>query len=142
MKYFKLLPVISYGNAELRNIFNKYVLQDAIEPKYLFTRLLSDNESLEDIAYDEYGDAELWWVLAIINDIRDVVFDLSIDEDSLQIIAREMSTTDGILDTILYIENYELLQAENDLKRNLKILKDEFINQFLSDILKARPSII
>lgn len=142
MKYFKLLPVIPYGNAELRNIFNKYVLQTPIEAKYLFTRLLKDDETLEDIAYDEYGNPELWWVLAIINDIRDVVFDLSIDEDALQTIAKEMSTTDGVLDTTLYIRNYELLQVENDLKRNLQILKDEFINQFLSDILRARPSII
>lgn len=141
MKYFRLLPTINYGDAVLRNIFNKYILTSPIENKYLFTRILNEHETLKDIAYDEYGDPELWWVLAIINDIRDIIFDLPLDDDTLQNIARDMATENGSLNTALYVEKYNQLQEENDNKRVLKILKSEFINQFLSDVLDSKPTV-
>jgi len=140
MKYFRLLPIIDHGDFQVRNIFNKYILDDPIDEKYLFNRLWQDQDSLEAMAFDEYGDAELYWVLVIINNIRDMIWDLPVPDDVLQTIAKQMTIdTEGFLDLVVYGTNYDALQAENDNKRAIKILKSDFVNEFLSDALKNKP---
>ena len=140
MKYFRLLPIIDHGDFQVRNIFNKYILDDPIDDKYLFTKNLQDHETLESVAFDEYGDSELFWVLVIINDIRDMIFDLPLQDDVLQTIARQMTIdSEGFLDLIVYGTNYDALQTENDNKRTIQVLKSDFVNEFLSDALKNKP---
>jgi hypothetical protein len=140
MKYFRLLPIIDHGDFQVRNIFNKYILDDPIDDKYLFTKNLQDHETLESVAFDEYGDSELFWVLVIINDIRDMIFDLPLPDDVLQTIARQMTIdSEGFLDLIVYGTNYDALQTENDNKRKIQVLKSDFVNEFLSDALKNKP---
>lgn len=140
MRYFELLPIINHGDFQVRNIFNKYILNFPLEEKYLYTKLLTENETLQSIANEEYGDSSLYWVLVIINNIRDIIFDLPLPDEVLQTIAKQMTIDDlGYLDLVTYGTNYDNLQSENDAKRPIKILKDTYINQFLSDVLKNRP---
>lgn len=140
MKYFRLLPIIAHGDFQVRNIFNKYILDDPIEDKYLFTKTMQENETLESVANDEYGDSELFWVLVILNDIRDMIFDMPLPDDVLQTIAKQMTMdSEGFLDLVVYGTNYDALQDENDQKRYIKVLKADFINEFLSDALKNKP---
>ena len=42
-------------------------------------------------------------------------------------------------DLTVFGVNYDALQAENDEKRRLKVLKSDFVNEFLSDVLKNKP---
>ena len=99
-----------------------------------------DNDTLESVAFEEYSDAELYWVLVIINDIRDMIWDLPVPDEVLQTIAKQMTIdSEGSLDLIVYGENYDALQTENDEKRKIKVLKSDFINEFLSDVLKNKP---
>ena len=140
MKYFRLLPIINHGDFQVRDIFNKYVLDDPIEDKYLFTKVMQEHENLESVAFDEYGDSELFWVLVIINDIRDMIFDMPLPDDVLQTIAKQMTIdSEGFLDLIVYGTNYDALQTENDEKRKIQVLKSDFVNEFLSDALKNKP---
>jgi hypothetical protein len=134
------MPLMQTGDFTVRNIFNKYVLTAALEDRYLYTKTLMEHETLESVAFDEYADTELYWVLVIINDIRDMIFDLPLPDAVLQIIAREMTiASEGSLDLTIFGVNYDLLQAENDVKRKIKVLKSEFVNEFLSDVLKNKP---
>jgi hypothetical protein len=140
MKYFDLMPTIKHGDFTVRNIFNKYILATALEDKYLYTKTLMEHETLESVAFDEYADAELFWVLVIINDIRDMIFDLPLPDAVLQTIARAMTIkSEGSLNLTVFGTNYDALQAENDEKRKIKVLKSEFVNEFLSDVLKNKP---
>lgn len=140
MKYFTLLPIIFHGDFQVRDIFNKYILDAPIEDKFLFTKIIQDHETLESVAFDEYGDSELYWVLVIINDIRDMIFDMPLPDDVLQAIAKQMTIdSEGFLDLIVYGTNYDALQTENDDKRYIKVLKADFVNEFLSDALKNKP---
>ena len=64
------------------------------------------------MAYDEYADAELYWVLVIINDIRDMIWDLPVDDTVLQTIAKQMTEdSEGFLDLavrpVYYSDNNE-----------------------------------
>ena len=140
MKYFELLPTMAHGDYEVRNIFNKFILTTPLEDKYLYTKTLGDHESLESVAFDEYADTSLYWVLVIINDIRDMIFDLPLPDDVLQTIARQMTIDEmGSLDLVVYGENYDALQAENDERRKIKVLKSDYVNEFLADVLKNKP---
>jgi hypothetical protein len=140
MKYFDLFPKIMHGDFQVRNIFNKYILTTPLEDKYLYIKTLGEHDTLESVAFEEYGDSSLFWVLVIINDIRDMIFDLPLPDEVLQIIARNMTiASEGSLDLTIFGVNYDALQAENDEKRKLKVLKSDFVNEFLSDVLKNKP---
>ncbi len=140
MKYFDLLPIISHGDFQVRDIYNKFILQYDIDEEYLYTHIMLEHETLESIAFDEYGDPELYWVLVIINDIRDMIFDLPLPDDVLQTIARQMTEdTEGYLDLVVYATNYDALQTENDEKRAIKVLKSDWVNDFLANALKNKP---
>jgi hypothetical protein len=140
MKYFDLMPTMANGDYTVRNIFNKFVLTVPLEDKYLYTHTLLEHETLESVAFDEYADAELFWVLVIINDIRDMIFDLPLPDYVLQTIAKAMTiSARGHLDLAFYATTYDSLQAENDDKRKIKVLQADFLNEFLSDVLKNKP---
>jgi hypothetical protein len=137
MDLFELIPIIEYGGThEVRNIFYKYYLKTEIDEKFLFSYRVSQNESLESIAYDQYTDTSLWWILAIINDIRDPLFELPVSESVIQAGARDQATIDGVLDVELYAEIYDQLDEENDNKRVIKVVKPEFMSAVLAEIIK------
>jgi hypothetical protein len=141
MDYFELFPQMAHGDYTVRNIFNKYILTTPLEDKYLYSKTLTENDTLETVAQEEYGDPSLYWVLVIINDIRDMIFDLPVPDDVLQTIAKAMTiASEGSLDLIVFGTNYDALQAENDTKRKIKVLKSDYVSGFLSDILKNKPS--
>lgn len=140
MKFFSLLPIISHGDLQVRDIFNKYILDFPLEESHLYTKTMLEHETLESVAHEEYGDSELYWVLVIINNIRDMIFDLPLPDDVLQTIAKQMTIDDfGSLDLPTYGTNYDALQDENNDKRKIKVLKSEYVNDFLSDVLKNKP---
>lgn len=140
MKYFTLLPKIEYANAIITNLFYTYQLVSDIDPIYLFDYRVKSGETLESIAYAQYDNARLWWVLALINDIHDVVFDFVIDDALLREDAENQATTDGVLDHDKFLEIYETLSDQNEAKRDIKILSLEYLNTFLTDIVELSPT--
>jgi len=207
MKYFNLLPAYTYSNGILgRNLNWKYYFATEIDTKYLSTYRIQDGESLESICYDLYKDASIWWLIAMLNGFRDVIFEMPLNEDTIQKIAQDLSTTitlslvdasnftvggfisgDGVegnsgkatissiigndvvvdmnvggfvsgngvdyrstfvseittissISSVLneseYITNYDLLTDDNDDKRVIRIIKPEFIQKILKDIVR------
>lgn len=137
MKFFELLPTINYDNQySIKNLFWKYYFPDDIDPIYLTTYRISEGQCLESISYELYEDSSLWWLLAILNDIRDVIFDMPLDEEALQDMAKDLSTVDDVLDLSLYSTNYDTLTDENDDKRVIRVIKPEFIQKILTEIVR------
>lgn len=137
MKFFELLPRITYDSQyDIRNLFYKYYFQNDIDPIYLTTYRISDGESLESISHELYEDSSLWWLLAILNDIRDVIFDLPLDEDAIQEMAKDLSTINLVLDLSLYSTNYDTLTDENNDKRVIRVVRPEFIQKILTEIVR------
>lgn len=137
MKYFTFLPIIQYDNDiyTIRNLFFKPYFFEDIPNKYLYQYTIKDGENLESISFDVFNDSSYWWILAMINDIRDIIFDLPLESSTLQKIASSQSMVGGELDLILFSENYDVLETENDLKRNLKILKPIYLNTILNELI-------
>lgn len=144
MKIQDIIPNIEYDNSQYKfnNIFFKYNLKTPIEEKYLQVYSISDGESLEDISYQMYGDPVYFWTIIIINDMSDPLFDIPLPEDTLQEIARDMSTDGtGQLDFVEYSSQYDTLTASNDEKRNIKVIKSDYLNQFLTEMIKESVNI-
>lgn len=91
MDYFENLPKLdaTYGKTtnSIRNLFFKIQVASTINSEYLIAYRIKDGQSLEDIANEVYGDTALWWVIALINNIADVFFDLPLSSTVLQTIA-------------------------------------------------------
>jgi len=136
MNFFKLLPQITYDGVLIRNLFFKYYLITDIPDKYLATYNIKDGETLESIAEFIYGDTELWWVIAFINQIEDVIFDLPISQTAIQAMAKDQSTINGVLDMSLFSSTFDKLETENDAKRVIKVVKVDHLNRVLSDIIQ------
>jgi hypothetical protein len=136
MKYFNLLPTINYGGVYITNLFYRYILDTPIDQKYLFDYKMKYGESLEDIALTMYNNTQLWWVIALINNIYDPFFDILVDDNVIRENAKDQATIDNALDHDKFIEIYDILSNENETKRNIKILTKEHLNSFLSDVAK------
>lgn len=73
--YFQNLPLIQYGNQNLRNILlNARLSRTALENASAFyPYTLSDGETPTTVAFDYYGDIEYAWLVYFSNNIVDPV---------------------------------------------------------------------
>jgi hypothetical protein len=138
MKLQDLIPNVTYSNKYVfKDIFYKYHLATDIEDKYLQVYRISDGETLEDISYQIYNDPIYFWTIIIVNDLYDPIFDLPLPEDSIQEIARDLATgDDGEIDDAVYITKYDELTESNDAKREIKVIKREYLSEFLTKMIR------
>ena len=138
MKYFTLLPKITSGLDIYINLNWKIKFQVEIDNSFVMTYRVQENESLESICNDFYNDSSLWWILAIINDFRDIIFEMPLNEEVIQAMAKNLSTINGNINTELYLTNYDLLSIENDAKRSIKIIKPEMLQGIVREFVKQQ----
>jgi hypothetical protein len=77
MALFQDYPIISYDNTAIRDLSIRVILRDAIKNNLdlYFLYDLQDMETPEDVAFDQYGDANRHWVILFMNDIIDPFYD-------------------------------------------------------------------
>lgn len=143
MKIQDIIPDVEYdgGQYKFKNVFYKYNLATDIEDKYLQVYQITDGQALEDISYELYDDPVYFWTIIIINNILDPIFDLPLPEESIQEIARDQSTTNGVLDIAEYSTNYDTMTAENDAKRNIKVIKPDYLSAFLTEMIRQSVNV-
>ena len=117
---------------------------------------LKDGERPEDIALKFYGDPELFWVVLYINDKVDPFYDWLLTEEHLNsYITRKYGAENinavhhyettansdlgaGVIvssteDFSVPVTNYEYEKAKNEEKRKIKILKNKYLQQVLTE---------
>ena len=174
--YFQNFPTIPYdstGTGEFKGVTN-LLRRVGIRAKVKSNTMLYDTydvrngESPESIAFRLYDDAELHWVVLLVNDITDRFHDWPLTEAQfLQFIKDKYTNVDAIHhyeisqesgDTSLKINigtsntdypsataitNYEYEQEVQDAKRKIRLLDPKYINQFVSEYqLLMQESII
>jgi hypothetical protein len=146
MLYFESLPSIEYNftdvnqTIKMKNIF--YQLQLDIDLR-TFTRFyrIDGFKRIDTISFELYNSTEYWWIIALLNNINDIIFDLPVDDNMLRQIA--MNLTLEKYDDIEEVEalNYYLSvfdneQLKNDDKRLISVVNTEHMGQVISEILK------
>ena len=174
MPYFEDFPIINYdviGNKNLktiRDITTRIRFKGAITGNHaLFKKYnVNDGETPESIAFREYGDSQLHWVVLLFNDILDPRYDWPLSQRDLNAFVkgkytdpdgehhREIAQSSGI-DTIMIrvesdtpgstiITNFEYEDFVNAKKAQIRLLKtdhvSQVINEFSRELLGAATS--
>ena len=164
--YFQNFPTIPYdsvGDGELKGVTN-ILRRVGIRAKVKANTMLYDTydvrngETPESIAFKLYDDAELHWVILLVNDITDRFHDWPLTEAQfLQFIKDKYTNVDAIHhyeisqesgDTAVKINigtsntdypsataitNYEHEQEVQDAKRKIRLLDPSYISDFVEE---------
>ena len=159
--FFSQYPKITYNKRTIRDITIRLDFLSKIKNNvtlFQFTNLV-DGERPEDIALKYYGDPELFWVVLFCNDIIDPYYDWLLTEARLNeyVVSKYgaenttkihhyqtssesdygsgvwCSSTEPFAQAIT---NYEYEKAENEKKRKIKILKNRYIQQVITEYKK------
>lgn len=160
MLHFKNIPTIEYSPSNIdetvtmKNLFftlNLYIENENTLQLYL----IDGDKRLDAISQELYGSTEHWWLLAKLNNINDIIFDLPLSEEVLQRVAEDrtldplqggFTTLDDIAGSSsnditvsameYYIEQFEELVVENDNKRQIQVIRPQYIGDILTEIIK------
>jgi len=164
--YFEKFPRIQYTNVEggpsrtVVNILRRIGARDAVKTNgVLFSKYsIRGSETPESVAFDFYGDAELHWVLLLVNDIYDRYHEWPMNVNQFQAFLAdryddpngvhhyEISQSSGDTNltinigddntdypTATLITNFEYEEKEQDRKRQIKIISTSFLPQFIKE---------
>ena len=174
--YFSNFPTIPYdskGTGEFKDVKN-LLRRIGIRAKVKTNTMLYDTydvkngETPESIAFKLYDDAELHWIVMLVNNITDRFHDWPLSEAQfLNFVNEKYSNPDAIhhyeieqesgdtsikinigtsnadYPTATAITNYEYEQEEQDNKRKIRLLDPSFIDSFVDEfkILMKESSI-
>lgn len=89
MLYFENLPEIIYDEASARNIFNKLeIVSDLTEDVVQYYRV-KDGHTIFHVAKEVYGDEGFWWLIALLNDMHDYIFEFPVSTELISELAKE-----------------------------------------------------
>lgn len=100
MKYFNNLPIIDINDLQFRNLFKRVVVNQIREDQ-LRTYRIQEYETLPSIANKIYKTPEYWWVIALLNNISDINFDISLPTEQIEFIATELATEKRFSNSLL-----------------------------------------
>jgi hypothetical protein len=159
MSYFEAFPTINYDVVGLKNyktirdILTRVKVRDKLLGNHTaFEKYdVKDGETPEKIAFNKYGDSNLHWVVLYFNDIVDPFYEwpLSLRDFDKWIMDKyanpnavhhyEVAQSSGVTTKMLKVEssvsgatavtNYEYEEAEQNKKKQIKLLKPEFVPQ-------------
>lgn len=88
----KLFPIFLDNDRETKflNLFRSYRLNEDVQTDVVFfgSYEVSNDEFWDDIAYKLYGIPQLWWVIALINNVVNPYEELS-DGDNIKILKED-----------------------------------------------------
>ena len=174
--YFSEFPTIPYdaeGNGKFKDVKN-LLRRVGIRAKVKSNTMLYDTydvkngETPESIAFKLYDDAELHWIVMLVNNITDRFHDWPLSEAQFLNFVNEkysnpnaihhyeieqesgdtsikidIGTSNADYPTATAITNYEYEQEEQDNKRKIRLLDPSFIDSFVDEfkILMKESSI-
>lgn len=141
MNFTDLIPNVTIDNKYVfQNIFFKPNLNTDLDDKYLQIYKISDGELIEHISYNVYGDTRYTWVIMVVNNFTDPIFDLALPDDAIMRRAQDEATIGGTIDYEKYSILYDKLSEENDNKRNIKVIKNEYLGSFITEVIRVVES--
>lgn len=152
-QYFQNFPYTTFSSDNqtiVKDIIRAVSLNiiDEGNPNLLYDYYLSDGEKLENVAYFTYGSTQYHWVLVFINGIQDPINDLpqkdSILRELCQVIygdpdgvhhfedpLKPGNIVDFLTTPAIPVTNIEYMMRENEKKRKIRVLRPEYLTNFV-----------
>lgn len=119
-------PIIT----NIKNLFDKKEIIFDIKKNHEFiqTYEVADNEFIETVSYNVYGDTGYWWIICVFNDIKNQYTDWILSQSQLTTIARQLYETEG---KYTYTKYLDVLQENNNKKRIITIPKYSILGDII-----------
>jgi hypothetical protein len=130
-------PVVT----SLPNLFDVYQinLDIAANDTNFNPYIISDGDRPDNLSYTVYGTVEFWWLILLVNGIRDPFRGWPLTQDQLNGLVDDRYNTEG---TYTWQTYYDMLFAENELKRNIMLPTQsalyDIVYQFREAVLNAQ----
>jgi len=148
--YFKNFPTIIYDGTVVTDITLRVHLREKIKEAIgaWDYYIVKEGESIEEIADKAYGNPNYHWVIMLLNDIVDPIYDWILTQEELNdyITKAYGADADATRYTLLNgrivdagtpsstpVTNREYEETENEKKREIMILKPEFLESILTE---------
>ena len=148
MSYFTKFSKTPFERRELTDITRKFEIRKDIKnnPLAYDEYLIGEGETPEFVATQFYGEPKYNWIIFLMNDFLDPFYDWPLDSSELDEFVNEKyedpqavhhyEDSDGFIihpSTVSNPEDYEVTNLEyeeqlNESKREIKLLKREFLN--------------
>lgn len=114
----------------LKNIFEHIKLVDDFKKSVSFFESyeIQEKESPESVSDKFYGTQHNWWILALFNNMRNMINDWPMSESQMQSLSERMFRKYGKYSKDTY---YELLADRNEQRRKIMVLKPIYINDVI-----------
>lgn len=124
--------------ATVKNLFNKYdiVFNYRNNIELILNYEIKENETIELVSYNVYGDVQYWWIVALFNNIQNIFSEWPLNEDQLKIVATSLYNNNRNYDYNTYIE---YLNENNFNRRQIILPKPDTVKDI---IWKYRQSIL
>ena len=120
MNYFTNFPVINYFDSQTRNIILKaaFIAKIFNDTDTFYPYIIKDNERPDNIAFNEYNDATLDWVVYFSNNIIDPYYSLPLDyENFLGYLRKKYDAAPFVLQGV--IDHYEYTGTVGDTEEDI-----------------------
>jgi len=141
--YFDNLDIIVYENTPLKDLFKRYKIVEADILNYLKEYFLQPEETFEEVSFRLYGSNDYWWVIALVNETFDPLFDCPLDNESLirkvqyqydiEVVKLGDTATDEDKEE-LYTNIENLVMQENLEHSKIKVVPANLLIQFLVNL--------
>jgi len=131
MFYFNNLPIINYQEHTIRDIFKRVTILSELNNDWFDLYRLSDNQTLHDVSFELYGTISYWWLLCLVNDVKDYHYDLLIRNDILQKLAQDLQILE-----LTSLRDYVLIPNNTNISTEYggNVVRGEIIEKyFLND---------
>jgi len=174
MSYFSQFPKLQYdiaGNNTFKvvpDILRRVKIKESVRDNLSLIQdyEVSSGESPETVAYKVYGSTDYYYVVCLMNDIKDRYYDWPLDDSSFETYVKskyanpqgvhhyEKTQSSGATTSngpsnyshmiecnstdsgALSVSNYEYERRLQDQKRQIKILEPNYLNTFLNEFRK------
>lgn len=122
----------------IKNLFTKYEIITDFKKNVdlLIYYNVQDNETIEQVSYNNYETTEYWWLIALFNNITNIFLEWPMNQDQLNAAVDLLYNEEGKYNRMTY---FNMLFEKNELRRELIIPKSFVINEI---IWKYREAIL
>jgi hypothetical protein len=130
--YFSFFPNVTIGNTVIKDIFNSININNIFlnNPDYFDIYHVKDGEHIEDLADRWYSDKSLFWIIMIVNEYKDILYDYPLQQKDLSNLAQKIFDEQDPI-TLTYDQIFQQLYEDNEIKKDIKYLKPQYLDKFI-----------